>query len=664
MDPATAAALVVAVNAANVRGVISILTTARVDPAAIFDFLSRPVPIDIRVAAAFIKYIIHVVNTPGVSNTISAALIASPPHGPIVHALLARGFILPAGTAAPACVIPTGTWATYSKQFDLPVVVPAADSRGDRDFRKMVLLDTLTTLSTRVGIETNAAMANLARWQAAAAAAPVRPPLLEVIEGDWGTITKRVTDLYGEIYTVLNMAHATHPGGGYQNGESAQEENMFYRSSCHFYIDRGLDVATDLINYTQPMTDLINAVNDIVYLDTMCPRVCSKGQEHEESFQNFRGVTQYKIARPTSYVALDANNKFPFYEMRAAADDLRGGRPFNMASMTKKIEAQFTTLIRHGVRRVVLSAFGCGAFENPPAEVAAIYRTMLVRYQAHFDHIVFAIISLKGVDTNFTTFYDALVPGGVPVIPRGGGGPGGPLLPPGPRLPVPPGGGGGGGGPLVPPGGGGGGPLVPPGGGGGPPGPGGGGGGGGPPGVHWNFFIKKTVPAIFDGFTYAGTIPITSIEKPYFALQCITTALPARDRLRTLPIDVTATSFPPIAMQHEVLVDPNDPAVLDELAFLEHQCLAFKRGTTYYVSDQARLFYGNTGLFANPAPKTPTAMRPLATLFVNYILPGQFWRRYYALYPLPAKIAAMQKLNTELTEIESESNNLRISLGL
>jgi hypothetical protein len=169
-----------------------------------------------------------------------------------------------------------------------------------------------------------------------------------------------------------------------------------------------------------------------------------------------------------------------------------------------------------------------------------------------------------------------------------------------------------------------------------------------------NFFIGKPVPMMFDTFTYNTTIDVNSTEVPYFAYLC--QPVPLKERLSKLPLDPKATSFSPIPMKCETLVDPK---ALDELAFLEHQCLAFKRGNTYYVSEYAKLFYGPAGLFRNQAPRTPGPMKPLAKLFVEYVLPGQFWRRYYALYPLPAKIAAMQKLNTELTEIESEWNSLR-----
>ena len=52
----------------------------------------------------------------------------------------------------------------------------------------------------------------------------------------------------------------------------------------------------------------------------------------------------------------------------------RGGGAFSRAETRKRVAAQLDTLIEQGVRHVVLSAFGCGAFRNPADEVAAVYR--------------------------------------------------------------------------------------------------------------------------------------------------------------------------------------------------------------------------------------------------------------------------------------------------
>lgn len=93
-----------------------------------------------------------------------------------------------------------------------------------------------------------------------------------------------------------------------------------------------------------------------MYLDTACPRVCVRGREE-------RGL-------PTlGYAWLPQDEIFPFYELRAAALDLRDGSPFDKGEAGRRIAAQLDTLLAAGVRHAVLSAFGCGAFCNPAEEV-------------------------------------------------------------------------------------------------------------------------------------------------------------------------------------------------------------------------------------------------------------------------------------------------------
>ncbi|MGW3464716.1 TIGR02452 family protein, partial [Streptomyces olivaceoviridis] len=53
------------------------------------------------------------------------------------------------------------------------------------------------------------------------------------------------------------------------------------------------------------------------------------------------------------------------------------------------------TAAAHGYRRLVLDAWGCGVFQNDPAQVARAFRTLLGpdgRFARRFEHVVFGVL--------------------------------------------------------------------------------------------------------------------------------------------------------------------------------------------------------------------------------------------------------------------------------
>jgi uncharacterized protein (TIGR02452 family) len=204
------------------------------------------------------------------------------------------------------------------------------------------------------------------------------PAIVNVYKGDWGDVLINLTRKYETTFVVLNMANAYVPGGGYLEGCPAQEENIFRRSDCHFNIIQDTNVSWDSENhhyiYNKHYQDLINAKNDIVYLDKK-PRILFADNE----------VNEYKI--------LPDDKIFPFYEMRSAAVDcsnLRFNR-FNAIDMEKRIVAQFNTAKNAGLQHILLGAFGCGAFKCPPKIVAEIYKKTIQLFKNDFSVIAFAI---------------------------------------------------------------------------------------------------------------------------------------------------------------------------------------------------------------------------------------------------------------------------------
>ena len=103
--------------------------------------------------------------------------------------------------------------------------------------RRAVLSDTVQKLELGQDDYKEKARKNHARWKESCADHQKAIHRIEVKQSDWGTVTQALSAATGEIYAVLNMANAYVPGGGYLEGMVAQEENMFRRTDCHFYVE-------------------------------------------------------------------------------------------------------------------------------------------------------------------------------------------------------------------------------------------------------------------------------------------------------------------------------------------------------------------------------------------------------------------------------------------
>ncbi len=236
------------------------------------------------------------------------------------------------------------------------------------------------------------AAVNLERWRSESPA-PAPTLRVEVLPGDWGAVTQTLTREHGVCFAVLNMANAYVPGGAYVEGAVAQEENMFRRTDCHFRVGpEEYDATVD--RYLPEMTRLLTARDGSVYLDARHPRVCIRGPED-------------RAGHHLGYAWLSDDQIFPYFELRASAQDLRDGSWFDAGDARRRITAQLDTLRRHGLRHAVLSAFGCGAFRNPAAEVASIYREELTARAADFSLVAFAIFAPGYGPDNYTPFAEA-----------------------------------------------------------------------------------------------------------------------------------------------------------------------------------------------------------------------------------------------------------------
>lgn len=182
---------------------------------------------------------------------------------------------------------------------------------------------------------------------------------------------------------VLNMANATHAGGGFKHGAVAQEEALCYRTSLIFTLK--------LRFYPIPEEGAIFSPRLLIIRDSM-----SNGHD----LMDLRVPAELPIISVVSSAAVCQ----PWLTKDSAGRSTYAHRR-DKELMVKKMRVILKTCMKNGCRRIVLGAFGCGAFANPPAEVAEMWRDVLEEkeFKGWWETIVFAVLDGKR-DDNFTTF--------------------------------------------------------------------------------------------------------------------------------------------------------------------------------------------------------------------------------------------------------------------
>ena len=172
---------------------------------------------------------------------------------------------------------------------------------------------------------------------------------------------------------VLNFANPENPGGGVQNGAMAQEECLC-RSSNLYPCLAGENVAWEYYDYHRKLnnhfySDRLIYTNDVTVFktDDIIPQLIPQ----EEWFK----VDVITCAAP--YIARRK------YTNKTALKQL----------LKSRIKNIFESAIENSVRVIILGAFGCGAFKNPPDVVAGAFNDVINEngYINCFEKIVFAI---------------------------------------------------------------------------------------------------------------------------------------------------------------------------------------------------------------------------------------------------------------------------------
>ena len=205
----------------------------------------------------------------------------------------------------------------------------------------------------------------------------------------------------GKKVCVLNFASATNPGGGVIKGSSAQEEAICRCSTLY-----------------------PNLKAERVWEKFYAPHRRARDPLHNDDCIYTPGVVVFKS--DVDYPQLLPEEKwYPVNVLTCAAPNLRE-RPSNemnagdgdaavhisredlQALHEKRMRRVLEIAWRKGNEVVILGAFGCGAFRNPPAVVAQAMKTVVQEYRMNFEIIEFAVYCGAQCDTNYRVFQQIL----------------------------------------------------------------------------------------------------------------------------------------------------------------------------------------------------------------------------------------------------------------
>lgn len=171
---------------------------------------------------------------------------------------------------------------------------------------------------------------------------------------------------------LLNPANAHTPGGGYKWGSRAMEEDICRRSGLALAIDSSNKKASNFYPLKGP--ELLYNPNVPIF---------RHGRDHKYSYMG----APIPISVITS-AAIDLN---PNHQ----ADKSFQNNPKAFQEETeRRIYAQLAVAADQENDAVVLTAFGCGAFQNSPKTVAMIYKHVIeTHFKGVFKQITFAVIN-------------------------------------------------------------------------------------------------------------------------------------------------------------------------------------------------------------------------------------------------------------------------------
>ena len=200
--------------------------------------------------------------------------------------------------------------------------------------------------------------------------------IIEVTEKD--CLKEAVRLSHEGLYpAVLNMANRSTPGGGVLNGSRAQEESIFRRTNIFRSLYRFSHFAGNFgVDKSEKQYPLDRDFGGVYSPDVIIFRDSEKhGCKLLDNPNYVSVITVAAINRPE----IDSKGKISSRMVEGVKNKMR---------------TIFRIALRHRHDSLVLGAWGCGAFCNPPKHIAELFHEVLdeKEFKNKFKKIVFAII--------------------------------------------------------------------------------------------------------------------------------------------------------------------------------------------------------------------------------------------------------------------------------
>lgn len=184
---------------------------------------------------------------------------------------------------------------------------------------------------------------------------------------------RRLARTADDPVACLNFASATRPGGGYRSGAQAQEESLARSSAL-----------VACLESTPRYYQFHNAQRDARYSDRVI---------YTPAVPVFRDDEGTLLDEPyqVAFLTAAAPNLFAVHDASHLAEI--------PVILHRRATAVLSVAHRHAHRRLVLGAWGCGAFGNDPAMVARVFADLLGEnglFSHHFSQVVFAVLDPEG----------------------------------------------------------------------------------------------------------------------------------------------------------------------------------------------------------------------------------------------------------------------------